>query len=151
MLRLPLVRLLRSVAERAVEHLLLRVTHSRVHEHCSGRACPLRLQQRDVKGGGELAKDHSSSVCGPRALKVRRRGHDCVRKGRSDPRRSGAPSWRRHLVRRESALSDAVSLCKCEFLCHYAAAACLYETCAAGKEDVARRLLLGLLVGAVRK
>ena len=45
MLRLPLVRLLRSVAERAVEHLLLRVTHSRVHEHCSGRACTLRLQQ----------------------------------------------------------------------------------------------------------
>ena len=61
MLRLPLVRLLRSVAERAVEHLLLRVTHSRVHEHCSGRACTLRLQQRDVEGGGELAKDHSSA------------------------------------------------------------------------------------------
>ena len=60
MLRLPLVRLPRSVAERAVEHLLLRVTHRRVHEHCSGRT--LRLQQRDVEGGGELAKDHSSSV-----------------------------------------------------------------------------------------
>ena len=59
MLRLPLVRLLRSVAERAVEHLLLRVTHSRVHEHCSGRT--LRLQQRDVEGCGELAKDHSST------------------------------------------------------------------------------------------
>ena len=67
MLRLPLVRLLRSVAERAVEHLLLRVTHSRVHEHCSGRACTLRLQPRDVEGGGELAKDHSSSVCVDRA------------------------------------------------------------------------------------